>query len=142
MYSVANHTGLLLEIRIASPFSMEDAMAVFKQIYRAMSKERGKSKVIADLRGLRVVDPAIIDLVTGMMKQDNPFVERNAFLLPDSGALLAIQTERLIKQVGSEARRNFRERHEAEHWLGEVLTAPEQARLSAFLDEAFEDTAD
>jgi hypothetical protein len=134
MFSVANQVGALLEIRVGSPFSMEDAMTLFKQIYRTMP--RGKMvRVIADLRGLRVVDPAIIDVVTTFMKQDNPFVERHAFLLPDSGALLGIQSDRMLKQIGAITRRTFRQREEAEVWMAEILSFEEKRRLNAFLDE-------
>jgi hypothetical protein len=134
MFSVANRAGDLLEIRAASPFTMEDATELFKQIYKLMPRGR-KGRVMCDLRGLRVVDPAIIDLVTGFMKQDNPFVERNAFLLPDSGALLHIQSDRMLKQVGADTRRSFRDRAEAETWMREILTIAERARLASFLDE-------
>jgi hypothetical protein len=135
MFSVANQAGALLEIRVASPFSMEDAMALFKQIYRLMPRGR-TARVIADLRGLRVVDPAIIDVVTTFMKQDNPYVERNAFLLPDAGALLGIQGERMLKQVGAATRRTFRDRVEAETWMAEILTFEEKRRLNLFLNES------
>jgi hypothetical protein len=135
MFSVANRIGDLLEIRVASPFTLDNAASMFKQIYKVMPRGR-KARVIVDLRGLRIVDPTVVDLVSGFMKQDNPFVERNAFLLPDSGALLQIQSERMLKQIGAESRRSFRDREEAETWMNEILTLPERARLSAFLDEA------
>jgi len=132
MYSVAKTVGALLEIRVRSPLTMEDAMALFKQIYKAM---RGAtSRVIVDARGLRIVDPAVVDAVIMMMRQDNPWVERNAFLMPES-ALIGIQSERMLKELGTSNRRSFHERTSAEEWLGEVCTAEERARLSRFLDE-------
>jgi hypothetical protein len=137
VFSVQNKVGQLLEIRVASPFTLEDAGALFKQIYRTMPKDRGKSRVIADLRGLRIVDPQIIDMVVGMMRIDNPMVERNAFLLPDSGALVLIQSERMLKELGAESRRAFRNRTDAEKWLGEVLSPEEKLRMRRFLDESF-----
>jgi hypothetical protein len=136
MFSVANRAGSLLEIRVVAPFSMQDAMALFKQIYRTMPKGR-VARVIADLRGLRIVDPDVVDMVTNFMRMDNPGVERNAFLLPDTGALLAIQSERMLKTLGAESRRSFRHREEAEAWMREILTLEEKLRLTAFLDEPF-----
>jgi hypothetical protein len=136
MFSVENHTGRLLEIRVVSPFTTADAMALFKRIYKVMPREKGLALVMADLRGLRVVDPEVVDLVTGFMRMDNPYVERNAFLVAEGSALLQIQSERLVKQIGAQQRRNFRVRAEAEAWMGEVLTPVEKTRMRLFLDEA------
>lgn len=134
MFSVANRVGELLEIRVASPLSMDDAMALFKQIYRTMPKGH-VSRVFVDARGLRIVDPAVVDAVVMLMRQDNPNVERNAFLVP-SGALVTIQMERMLKELGATNRRAFQTRDEAEAWLGEVCTGAERGRLREFLDES------
>jgi hypothetical protein len=135
MYTVANRIGRLLEIRVTAPFTVADAMQLFKQIYKTMPRDKGLSLVIADLRQLRIVDPEIIDLVANYMRMDNPYVERNAFLLPPTGALVSIQTERMLKQQGADSRRAFHTRKDAESWLGEVCSAIERARVKAFLDE-------
>ncbi len=133
MFSVVNQVGALLEVRVASPVSMQDAMAMFKQIYKTMP--RGSvSRVIVDARQLRIVDPAIVDAVVAMMRQDNPFVERNAFLL-HNGALLFIQIERMLKELNVTNRKSFQDRDAAERWLGEVCSVTERDRLRAFLDE-------
>jgi hypothetical protein len=134
VFSVANSAGSLLEIRVSSPFSMQDAMRLFKQIYKTMPRGR-VARVVADLRGLRIVDPDVVDLVTNFMKMDNPAVERNAFVLPDSGALLGIQSDRMLRTLGVESRRSFRHREEAEQWMAEVCTPEERHRMSLFLDE-------
>jgi hypothetical protein len=134
MFSVANSVGDLLEIRVASPLSMDDAMALFKKIYKTIQAGR-KSRVIVDARALRIVDPAVVDAVIIMMRQDNPAVERNAFLLPEGGALMAIQAERMLKELGTSNRRSFKTREEAESWLGEICSPEERARLSRFLEE-------
>ncbi len=136
MYSVANRVGRLLEIRVGSPFNTQDAMALFKQIYRTMPRERGLALVIADLRNLKLVDPDVVDLVTGFMRLDNPYVERNAFVFSDASALTLIQSERMLKQTGTPTRRAFRRRTEAEAWMAEVLSIEERARMEAFLDES------
>jgi hypothetical protein len=132
MFSVANTVGELLEIRVASPLSMDDAMALFKKIYRAIPRGRS-SRVIVDARGLRIVDPAVVDAVVVMMKQDNPWVERNAFLVAE-GALMGIQVERMLKELAVSNRKAFKLRRDAEEWLAEVCTPEEQARLRHFLD--------
>jgi transposase len=133
MYSVAKPVGALLEIRVSSPLTMDDTMACFKQIYKTMP--RGvMSRVIVDARGLRIVDPAVVDAIIVMMRQDNPWVERNAFLMPES-ALIGIQSERMLKELGTSNRRSFHERTAAEEWLGEVCSIEERARLARFLDE-------
>ncbi len=133
MFSVTNSVGELLEIRVASPLTMDDAMALFKKIYKTMPRGR-VSRVMVDARGLRIVDPAVIDAIVIMMRQDNPAVQRNAFLV-DSSALLGIQSERMLKDLGASNRRSFQMRSEAESWLGEVCSPEERARLRHFLDE-------
>jgi hypothetical protein len=133
MFSVVNTVGDLLEIRVASPLSMDDAMALFKKIYKTMPRGR-TSRVIVDARGLRIVDPAVVDAVVLMMKQDNPWVARNAFLVAE-GALMAIQVERMLKELGVSNRKAFKVRRDAEDWLAEVCTPEERARLRRFLDE-------
>jgi hypothetical protein len=134
MFSVSNSVGDLLEIRVSSPLSMDDAMALFKKIYKTIPRGR-TSRVIVDARALRIVDPAVVDAVIIMMRQDNPAVERNAFLLPEGGALMAIQAERMLKELAVSNRRSFRLRSDAEEWLGELCTPDERARLRRFLDE-------
>ncbi len=133
MFSVANNVGDLLEVRVASPVTMDDAIAMFKKIYKTMPRGR-VSRVIVDARGLRIVDPDIIDAVVAMMRQDNPFVERNAFLLP-SGALLFIQIERMLKDLGVTNRKSFQSRVEAEQWLSQSCTPEERVQLARFLDQ-------
>jgi hypothetical protein len=133
MFSVANRVGQLLEIRVASPLTMDDAMALFKQIYKTMP--RGKqSRVMVDARALRIVDPSVIDAIVMMMRQDNPWVERNAFLL-STGAVLHIQADRMLKDLGVSNRQSFQNRTLAERWLSEVCTPEERTRLRRFLDE-------
>jgi hypothetical protein len=133
MFSVANRVGQLLEIRVASPLTMEDAMQLFKLIYKTMPKAQ-KTRVMVDARGLRIVDPAVIDAIVMMMKQDNPWVERNAFLL-HTGALLHIQADRMMKDLGVTNRKSFQNRTEAEKWMCEVCPPDERTRLRRFLDE-------
>lgn len=132
MFSVANNVGDLLEVRVASPVTMDEALAMFKKIYKTMPRGR-VSRVIVDARGLRIVDPDIIDAVVMMMRQDNPFVQRNAFLLHD-GALLFIQIDRMLKELGVTNRKSFQSRVEAEQWLFEVCTPAERVQLTQFLD--------
>src|SRR2546423_15454651 len=98
MFSADNHTGRLLEIRITSPFNAADAMALFKRISKVMPRDKGLALVFADLRGLRVVDPEVVEMVTGYTRLDNPYVERNAFLIGQSLALLRLQAARTVKR--------------------------------------------
>jgi hypothetical protein len=133
MFTVANRVGQLLEIRVKSPFGIDDVMVLFKQIYKSMMREK-QVRVIVDARGLRIADPAVIDMVIGMMRQDNPFVERNAFLM-HQGALIHLQAERMLRELNVTNRRSFQNRDEAEKWLAEILSVDEKRRLKRFLDE-------
>jgi hypothetical protein len=90
---------------------------------------------MVDLRQLGLVDPQLIDRVVAFMRVENPRVERSAFLMGESGALQAMQLERMLKQAGSPSRRLFKSVSDAEAWLGELLTPAERARLRVFLSE-------
>src|SRR2546423_12071751 len=99
MFHVPIPIGRLLEIRLTSALYLYDAMNVFKQIYRVMPRERGPACVIADLRRVQSIEPEVIDLVSGYMRMDNPYVERNAFLLSATSASVLMHGEALMRQA-------------------------------------------
>ena len=84
---------------------------------------------------MRLLDPDVVDFLGELMRRDNPWLARNAFVLAEASAVKTLQMERMLKEGGSASRRGFRGRTDAEAWLGEVLGDDEKARLRAFLDE-------
>jgi hypothetical protein len=134
--SVANHVGRLLEIRVVPPVTLDDTTRFLQDVVRLISAQTAKVVACTDLRiGMRTIDPDSIDFIAGIMRSENPRLERNALIVPAASATFVLQMERMIKTAGALQRRIFRTRGEAEAWLGEVLTGAEKARLRTFLDE-------
>ena len=135
-FTVANHVGRLIEIRVVPPLPIEDATRFLQEVVRLTAVQPGKIVAVTDLRtGLRTVDPNSIDFIAAIMRSENPKLERNALILSSMSPTFALQMERMVKTAGAVQRRIFKTRGEAEAWLGEVLTGAERARLRAFLDE-------
>lgn len=135
MFSAEIRVGRLLEVRMASPLPLYEAQALVQAIRKLVKATRAPSLGVIDMRGVRILDPDVVDFIAELMRRDNPWLARNAFLLADAGALKTLQIERMLKDGGSIARKAFRARAEAEAWLGQALDDAERARLAAFLDE-------
>ena len=135
-FSVGNHVGRLLEVRVAPPVTLEETTRFLQEIVRLASAQPAKIVACTDLRGSsRAADPDLIDFIAGVIRSENPRLERNALIVPIVSPTFALQMERLVKAAGTAQRRIFKTRQEAESWLGEVLTGAERARLRTFLDE-------
>lgn len=136
MFIVANKSGRLVEIRLGSKLSFTEAPKLVQEVMRVTSAISGRVVGVTDLRqATRTADPEMIDIVSGMLRSENPKIERNALLVSRESATFALQMERMVKVAGTAARRVFRHRAEVEAWLGAVLTPLERARLALFLDE-------
>ena len=135
-FTVATHVGRLIEVRVVPPLTMEDAVRFMQEVVRLTSLQTGKIVACTDLRtGTRTIDPDSIDLMAGIMRSENPRLERNALIVSAASATFVLQMERMVKTAGTAQRRIFRTRKEAESWLGEVLSGAERGRLRTFLDE-------
>lgn len=135
MFTAEIHVGRLLEVRMRSPLPLHEAQALVAEIRRLVKGTRSPSLGVIDLRGVRLLDPDVVDFLGELMRRDNPWLARNAFILAEASAVKTLQVERMLKEGGSASRRGFRGRKDAEAWLGEVLGDEEKARLRAFLDE-------
>jgi hypothetical protein len=136
MFTAEIRVGRLLEVRMRSPLPLYEAQALIAEIRRLVKGTRAPSLGVIDLRGVRLLDPDVVDFLGELMRRDNPWLARNAFILAEASAVKTLQMERMLKEGGSASRRGFRGRTDAEAWLGEVLGDDEKARLRAFLDEA------
>lgn len=135
--TVANSVGRFIEVRVVPPVTMDEATRFMGEIVRIISAHPGKIVACTDLRtGSRTIDPDSIDFIAGIIRSENPRLERNALIVSSTAPTFLLQMERMVKASGAgAARRVFRARGEAEAWLAEVLTDVEKRRLAAFLDE-------
>ena len=133
MMTFLNHAGRLCEAYLTPPFTLDEAKALAGTVRKLITGLGKPAIVCADLRPVTVFPPDIADLVTDMMRSDNPRLERSAILIRDS-SVFGLQIERMIRDAGSPMRRAFRVRAQLEKWLAEVLDPQEKERLKKFLD--------
>ncbi len=135
MHKAENAVGRLVEVRFASPLTL-DEVKEFVGEHRAITNRLARKYVgVVDLLQADVfpipVAEALIQLLSGMA----PMVERTALLIRES-ALFALQVERVIRNSNHPDRRVFRDPEQLKAWLGEVLDPTERARLERFVDGA------
>lgn len=132
MHSVANHAGRLIEVRIASPLTMQEVQRLVGELRSAMHNLSGQSVGVVDLLGAHVFTPDVAEALIQLLSGNAPHVIRTALLIGES-AIFALQVERGIRSSDPDKRRAFRSPGELMAWLGEVLTPGEKAALERFL---------
>ena len=131
MYTITHHTGRLLEIRIWSPVSLEEAVRWGKDHEDMVNSIRGPYICFVDLTFATVFPQDVVDAYVATMKNE-PRLLRTATLLNQSPTL-GMQIQRMIREANHPDRKVFRDPDELSRWLAEVLDAPEQGRLSQLL---------
>jgi hypothetical protein len=132
MIAVEINEGRLLEIRLASPVTAEEAEAFAAQA-ELLSEMAGERFVIAvDASAVSVLQPEIADAIIEVMRRAAPKTERQGFLIAER-AITRLQLERMIRSAAGALRRGFSEPGALAAWLGEALVPAERDRLRAFL---------
>lgn len=134
MYSVENGCGRLLEIRVASPLTLEEAVVFARRLVETNAAVNEPTVNVVDLRQANVFPPEVVERLIAAMAAVRDRVARSAFLIGPS-AIFAMQVERAIQQAGGGDRRAFRDVTELQRWVAEVLTAGERERMARFLAE-------
>jgi hypothetical protein len=134
MFTLDIRQGRLLEARISSPIALPEVAAFGKRLVQLLTPTRGQVVICTDIRRANVFPPEVADAFVGLMKSDNPRLERSAFLVGES-AMFGLQVERMLRDAGNPARKSFRDRAVLAAWLGELLDAKERARLAQYLEE-------
>jgi hypothetical protein len=132
MHSVANHAGRLVEVKVASPLTLEEVQQLVRELVAVMQSISGHSVGVVDLLGAHVFPPDVAQTLIQLLSGNASHVERTAMLIGDS-AIFALQVERAIRSSSPDKRRAFRAPAELKAWLGEVLTAEEKAALERFV---------
>lgn len=135
MHKAQNVVGRLVEARFASPLDL-DEVKQFVAEHRAIINRLARKYVgVVDLLQADVFPVPVAEGLIQLLSGVAPQLERTAFLIRDS-ALFALQVERVIRNSNHPDRRVFRDPEALKEYLGEVLDAPEQARLARFVDDA------
>jgi hypothetical protein len=135
MHKAQNVVGRLVEVRIASPLSLEEVKQFTGEHHAIIKRLARKYVGIVDLLQADVFPVPVAETLIQLLSALAPQVERTAFLIRDS-ALFALQVERVIRNSNNPNRRVFREPEALKEWLGEILDPQEQGRLAQFVDDA------
>jgi hypothetical protein len=127
---VDNVAGRLLEAWFGPSFDAEDVAGFVADTRRLVTQAKGPVVVVTDMTAVTVLPPAIADMLLGLMRSDNPRIERHALLVGTS-AVFGLQAERLFREAGNPGRRVFRDRAVLVSWLKEVVGPREAERLAA-----------
>ena len=132
MWTAELNSGRLVTIYIAAPFGVEDVPPFLETIGKLLQEAPGRIVTCMDLRGSLLLAPAAADQLIGLMRRDNPRIERTALVLSDN-ALVGLQVARMIREAGNPNRRSFHDAAAATTWLSEVLQPSEVVTLRRFL---------
>ena len=132
MWTAELKSARLVTIYIAPPFGIEDIPPFLAGIVKLLSEAPGHIVTCMDLRASALLAPEAADMLIGLMRRDNPHIERTAMVLSDN-ALVSLQVARMIREAGNPNRRAFHDAGQAATWLSEVLSPAELQTLRKFL---------
>ncbi|MES1245742.1 MAG: hypothetical protein ABUT39_29315 [Acidobacteriota bacterium] len=135
MHKAQNVVGRLVEVRIASPLTLDEVKQFTAEHHAIIKKLARKYVGVVDLLQADVFPVPVAETLIQLLSTLAPQVERTAFLIRES-ALFALQVERVIRNSSNPNRRVFREPEALKEWLGEILDPLEQGRLAQFVDDA------
>jgi hypothetical protein len=135
MHKSQNVVGRLVEVRIASPLTLDEIKQFTSEHQAVINRLARKYVGVVDLLQADVFPVPVAETLIQLLSTLAPQVERTAFLIRDS-ALFALQVERVLRNSNNPNRHAFREPEALKEWLGEVLDPLEQGRLAQFVDAA------
>jgi len=135
MYSVENHAGRLIEVKLASPLTLDEVQQFTQEHLAVMARIQVKYIGVVNLLDAHVFVPAVAEGLSKLLAVGASHVERSAFLIGES-AVFSLQVERVIRESNSPNRRAFRDGRELVAWVSEILTPPEQIQIERFIREA------
>jgi hypothetical protein len=124
--------GRLVEIRIASPVSLEEAVRWGRDHDALVDRVTGPYVCFVDLVDATVFPPDVVEAYVSTMKSEGRLVRTGTLL--NKSPTFGLQIQRMIREANHPDRKAFRDPDELEVWLGEVLHDDERARLRDLLD--------
>jgi hypothetical protein len=131
MYSLAHRVGRLVEIRIWSPVSLEEAVRWGRDHDALIERVAGSYLCLVDLVDATVFPQPVVEAYVSTMKSEARLL-RTATLLSASPTQ-GLQIQRMIREANHPERRAFRDARALAAWLGGVMTEAEKARLEEVL---------
>ncbi|HWB73778.1 MAG TPA: hypothetical protein VG755_02460 [Nannocystaceae bacterium] len=127
MWSIVHEVGALVEIRIWSPVSADEATAWAAEHERTIANIADEYVCFVDLVGATVFPPAAVAAYTAVMK-DEPRLRRTAALL-GANPVQSLQVDRMMRDADNPMRRAFATPVQVLAWLDPVLGPLERVRL-------------
>lgn len=131
VWSIDRRAGRLVEIRIASPVSLEETVPWSHAHDALVGAIRGPYVCFVDLVDATVFPPDVVEGYVQTMKNE-PRLLRTGTLL-NASPTFGLQIQRMIREANNPARRAFRVPRELYDWLSEVLEPVERDRLRELL---------
>jgi hypothetical protein len=136
MISVHSPNGRLFLIRATLPMSMQIIQGFVNEFIALLSAQPGRVVSFIDLRAAPILTSEQSDFFMGLLRRDNPKIERSGFLLEPSGkAVLALQVERMCREAGNPNRKSFRDERELLTFLEETLGEEERSAIRKFIQQ-------
>jgi hypothetical protein len=133
VYTIDNVVGALVEIRIWSPVSVEEAAEWALDHERVINSTRGEYVCFVDLAHASVFPQKVVEAYTAVMRDELRL--RRTGVLIGSNAVHALQIERMLREAGNPVRRAFREVPALLEWIDPVLGPVERGRLRVLLKD-------
>lgn len=132
MYSIEHAVGHLVEVRLASPLTLEEVQQFALEYSKKAGEVHGKYVGVVDITHAMLLPAPVAEALIQLLSRAAERVERTAVLVGE-GATFAMQVERIIRNAASPNRRAFRDAATLREWLRDVLTVEERVRLARFL---------
>lgn len=127
MWSIVHEVGVLVEIRIWSPVSADEAVPWAAEHARTIAKIDDDYVCFVDLVGATVFPPNAVAAYTAVMK-DEPRLCRTGTLL-GANPVQGLQVDRMLRDADNPMRRAFQAPQQVLAWLDPVLGPLERVRL-------------
>ena len=138
MHTVENMTGRLIEVRVATPLTLQEVGQFRDELAAAIRRIPTSYVGVVDLLRADVFPTEVAQAMIELLSGTAALVERTAFYI-GNGAVFAMQIERVLRNSNNPQRKSFRDPAELQAWLDEVLNPYEQKRLTTFLASAHAD---
>ncbi len=134
LHTIANPAGRLLVFRVFPPFTDETGARGAIDLRAAIVALSAPAIIFTDLRHAQTFSPATTERFVGLMKADNPKIERSVVLLCNDAPMLALQITRVIREAENPNRAAFIVARELAEWCEPVLSEAERAALAIALE--------
>jgi hypothetical protein len=132
MYTVSRRVGRLVEIRVAPPITVSEAIAFAESLQTLVDAMNSRFVACSDFSRIHILPPEIVMTFATCMRSLNTRLDRTGLLVAKS-ATFGLQIARLVKDAGNPNRKSFTDASELKLWLAGALSRDEQARLAEFL---------